>query len=288
MIKISVDSASDIDKAEAEALGVQLIPMTVRFGETEYADGIDLSHRQFFEKLIESDELPQTSQINEFQFERHFKELTADGSEAVVITISSKLSGTYDCACRAAQNFGGRVHVVDSLNASVGERILCLHAVQLLKRKDMTAARLVEILNEQKTRIRVLALLGTLEYLKRGGRVSSTVAFVGELFSIKPVISITDGEVKLIGKAMGSKRGSNLLTQLIDKHGVDFDMPLALVYSGLSDELLDKYITDSKHLWEGKTQQLPRVMIGSAIGTHIGPGAIGVAFFAKKPDDRTA
>lgn len=281
MVKILVDSASDIDVSEAQALGVALIPMHIRFGDTEYADGIDLSHREFFEKLIESDELPQTSQINECRFEERFEELTSNGDYVVAITISSKLSGTYDSACRAARKFGEKVHVVDSLNASAGERILCMYAIRLVNDGNASAAEIAAELNEKKTKIKFMALLGTLEYLKKGGRISSVVAFAGEMFSIKPVVSVTDGEVKLVGKAMGSKRGSNLLTQFIDKYGVDFDMPHALVYSGLSDEFLTKYINDSKKLWADQTDELPKFMIGSTIGTHIGPNAIGVAFFAK-------
>ncbi len=281
MIKISIDSASDIDKNEAADLGVSLIPMTVRFGDTEYFDGVDLSRREFFEKLIESDELPQTSQINESRFEEHYAELTENGDDVISIVISSKLSGTYDCARRAAEKFSGKVRVVDSLNASAGERLLCMYALRLVRDGKLSFDGIVDELEKQKTKIRFMALLGTLEYLKKGGRISSAVAIAGELFSIKPVISIDGGEVKLIGKAMGSKRGRNLLTQFIDKYGVDFDMPHALVYSGLSDELLTKYVSDSERLWLGKTENLPKFIIGSTIGSHIGPGAIGVAFFAE-------
>lgn len=281
MIKISIDSASDIDKNEAADLGVSLIPMTVRFGDTEYFDGVDLSRREFFEKLIESDELPQTSQINESRFEEHYAELTENGDDVISIVISSKLSGTYDCARRAAEKFSGKVRVVDSLNASAGERLLCMYALRLVPDGKLSFDGIVDELEKQKTKIRFMALLGTLEYLKKGGRISSAVAIAGELFSIKPVISIDGGEVKLIGKAMGSKRGRNLLTQFIDKYGVDFDMPHALVYSGLSDELLTKYVSDSERLWLGKTENLPKFIIGSTIGSHIGPGAIGVAFFAE-------
>lgn len=281
MVKILVDSASDIDAAEAKELGVALIPMTIRIGEEEYADGVDLTHKQFFEKLIESDELPQTSQINECRFEEKFEELTNNGDDVIAIVLSSKLSGTYDCAVRAAAKFNGKVRVVDSLNASAGERLLCLYALKLLDNKSMTADAIVRELEIKKTKIRFLALLGTLAYLKKGGRISSAVALAGEMFSIKPVISITDGEVKLVGKAMGSKRGSNLLTKFIDEFGVAFDQPFALVYSGLTDDFLCKYINDSEKLWVGKTRSLPKYMIGSTIGTHIGPGAIGVAFFTE-------
>lgn len=281
MIKLLVDSASDIDLTEARDLGIELIPMLITIGEKEYSDGVDLSHKEFFEKLIESDELPQTSQINECRFDERFSALTANGDDVIAIVLSSKLSGTYDCACRAAQKYDGKVRVVDSLNASAGERILCMHAVKLINEGRLYAAEIVDELNIKKTKIRFLALLGTLEYLKKGGRISSVVAFAGEMFSIKPVVSVTDGEVKLVGKAMGSKRGSNLLSQFIDKYGVNFDMPFALVYSGLTDEFLTKYITDSEKLWVGKTDYLPKYLIGSTIGTHIGPGAIGVAFFTE-------
>lgn len=280
MVKLLVDSASDIDELEAQKLGISLIPMQIRFGDDEYLDGVNLSHKEFFEKLIESDALPQTSQINEYRFDERFFELTKDGDEVIAIVISSKLSGTYDSARRAAEKYKGKVCVVDSLNASAGERILCLYALKLVG-AGLTAAVIAKELDEKKKKIKFLALLGTLEYLRKGGRISSAVAAAGKLFSIKPVISITDGEVKMEGKAMGSKNGANLLTKFVDAYGVDFDMPYVLVYSGLSSALLEKYIADSEKLWTDAAETLPYCMIGSTIGTHIGPDSIGVAFFAK-------
>lgn len=281
MIKILVDSASDVDLKEAEGAGVYLIPISVRFGGEEYQDGINLTHREFFEKLIESDELPQTSQINEAAFAEKFASLTADGSEVIAITLSSKLSGTYNSAARAAKNFNG-VYAVDSLNACIGERILLQYAMRLVKEGVLSAAEIVAELDKSKHKIQLLAVLDTLQYLKKGGRISSVAAFAGELLSIKPVVSVTDGEVRLAGKAMGSKKGNNLLTQLVDKcGGIDFSMPYALGYSGLSDAYLQKYLRDSEKLWKDNTDSVPAYMIGSTIGTHVGPGAIAVAFFAK-------
>lgn len=281
MIKILVDSASDVDLQEAEGAGVFLIPITVRFGDEEYQDGINLTHREFFEKLIESDELPQTSQINEAAFAEKFESLTADGSEVIAITLSSGLSGTYNSAVRAAKNFNG-VYAVDSLNACIGERILLQYAMRLVKEGVLSAAEIVAELDKSKHKIQLLAVLDTLQYLRKGGRISSVAAFAGELLSIKPVVSIVDGEVRLAGKAMGSKKGNNLLTQLVDKcGGIDFSMPYALGYSGLSDAYLQKYLRDSEKLWKDNTDSVPAYMIGSTIGTHVGPGAIAVAFFAK-------
>lgn len=282
MVKILVDSASDIDLEEAEKLGISLLPMEVRFGDEEFLDGVNLSHRKFFEKLVESVELPKTSQINEFRFEESFRKLTENGDEVVAIVISSKLSGTYNCAKKASEAFAGKVEVVDSLNACIGERILVQYALRLAKDGKMSAKEIAKELNDKKEKIQVLALLDTLKYLKKGGRISSVVAFAGEMLSIKPVVSVVKGEVKLVGKAMGSKKGNNLLMQLVDRcGGIDFGMPYALGYSGLSDEYLKKYLKDSESLWKDKTENIPSYMIGSTIGTHVGPGAIAVAFFAK-------
>lgn len=282
MIKILIDSASDVDLDEAEKLGITLAPIQVRFGDEEYSDGVNLTKRQFFEKLIESDELPKTSQINEYRFEEYFKQLTKDGGEVIAITISSKLSGTYSCAVKAAEKFAGKALVVDSLNACIGERILLQYALRLVKEGKLSALEIADELNEKKGKIQLLAVLDTLSYLRKGGRISSVAAIAGEMLSIKPVISITDGEVKAVGKAIGSKKSNNLLNQLVEKcGGIDFGMPYALAYSGLSDEYLKKYVRDSEKLWKDKTCHLPVYLIGSTIGTHAGPGAIAVAFFAK-------
>lgn len=280
-VKLVVDSASDISKKEADELGIHMISISIQFGDKTYMDGVDLSGKDFFEKLIESDELPTTSQINMFQFEECFSELTKDGSDVVAITLSSKLSGTYAGAVSAAGSFPGKVFVVDSLNASLGERILIQYAVRLL-RDGASAEEMVEKLNEAKGRIKLMALLGTLEYLQKGGRISAVTAMSGAILQIKPVIAIMDGEVKMVGKAMGSKKGNNLLTQLIEKSGgIDFKMPYATAYSGMDDSLLQKYIKDSSSIWKDEMDQIPSYCIGSTIGTHVGPGAIAVAFFAK-------
>lgn len=288
MIKILVDSASDIDEKEAIELGIELIPMQVRFGEEEFLDGVNLSHREFFERLIESADLPKTSQINAFRFEEKFDEMTKNGDEVIAIVISSKLSGTYNSAVQAAKKFDGKVHVVDSLNACIGERVLCQLALKLVNEGQLSASEIAKVLDQKKKDIQLLAVLDTLQYLKKGGRISTVTAFVGGMMSIKPVISITKGEVKMVGKAMGSKKGNNLLMQLVEKcGGIDFDLPYALAYSGLSDEYLQKYLNDSEKLWKDKTDNIPVYMIGSTIGTHAGPGAIAVAFFAKTNEEES-
>lgn len=277
-IRIITDSASDLLAPHRPEIAV--LPMTITFGEEQFRDGVDLTHRQFYEKLIEGEELPITSQIAPAQFEEAFRAAVEAGESVVAVVLSSKLSGTYQSACIAAEEFPGRVFVVDSANATIGERILVERGLELMD-QGLDAAAIAARLDEEKTDIRLVALLDTLEYLKRGGRVSASVALVGGLLAIKPVVAVQDGEVVVLGKARGSRNGNNLLVQEIQKTGVDFSRPYKLGYAGLNDSLLQKYIADSAALWEGHTDALPTGTVGGTIGTHVGPGAIAVAFFRK-------
>ena len=280
-VKILVDSTFDFTEEELAALGLEVVRMRVLFGDEEFVDGLNITPRGFYERLIESDALPTTSQAAPADFAEAFERLTANGDELVCLTISSKLSGTYQSAMIAAADFEGRVRVVDTLNVALGAQILARYALRLASGglgMDEVAGELERV----KGRVHIIALLDTLEYLKRGGRISAAAAAVGGVFSIKPVITIRDGAVAVIGKARGSKNGENLLSQLIEKYGVDFSMPYVLGYTGLSDALLQKYKADSARLWVGYAKDLPVSIVGSVVGTHAGPGAIAVAFFGKE------
>ncbi len=278
MIKIFTDSCSDIVNNQREDLVI--LPITIAFDSEEYQDGINLSHREFYEKLIESDELPVTSQIPPAVFEEAYRAAAEKGDEVIVITISSKLSGTYQSANIGAEDYKGKVHIVDSENASLGERVLVEYALRL-KDQGLSAGEIVEKLEKEKKNIRLIALLDTLEYLKKGGRISKAAAVAGGLLSIKPVIAIQGGEVVVLGKARGSKQGNNLLAEEIKRaNGVNYDMPFILAYTGLTDVVIQKYIDDHESLWKGIVNRPIPASVGGAIGTHIGPGAIGIAFFA--------
>lgn len=280
-VRIMIDSASDISQAEAAVLGIDVLPLKTIFGQEEYLDGVTIDYTTFYNKLIEGDVLPTTSQLSPFDFEEKFREAVARGEEVLCITVSSKLSGCYQSASIAAEEFGDQIIVVDSLNVTIGQRILAQLAIKL-RDEGKTAREISAVLNEQKHRIRVIALVDTLEYLKKGGRVSPAVAMAGTLLGIKPVIAILNGEIAILGKARGSKNGHNMLRELAEKHGIDFDMPFALAYSGLDDTLLRKYIADSASLYADRTTDLPIYTIGSTIGTHAGPGAVAVAFFSNQ------
>ena len=276
--RIIIDSTADLSAELKSKLSI--VPLTVHFGDEEYLDGVTIDHKTFYEKLIESDELPTTSQATPDSFIAEFQKIKDEGDSAVVITISSKLSGTYQSAVIAAEDFDN-IYIVDSGSAAIGSGILAERALELAE-SGMEAREIAETLNKEKEKIVIIALLDTLEYLKKGGRISKTVAFAGAVLNIKPVISVEDGEIAVLGKARGSKMGNNLLVQEIEKSGgVDFEKPVMLGYSGLSDALLLKYIEDSKLLWEKGLKDIRYTAIGSVIGTHAGPGAIAAAFFKK-------
>ena len=274
--RIIVDSTADL-VPEIKAR-VSTVPLTVHFGQEEYIDGVTIDNRTFYEKLIESDVLPTTSQATPDAFIKEFEKVRQAEEAAVVITLASKFSGTYQSAMIAAADYEN-IYIVDGTSAAMGTGILVELAFRLLD-AGMTAEETAQVLEEEKKKIVVVALVDTLEYLKRGGRISKTAAFAGGVLNIKPVISVTDGEIHLLGKARGSKMGNNLLVQEIDKAGgIDFSRPVLLGYSGISDALLLKYIEDSRHIWEGKLKEIRYTTVGSVIGTHAGPGAVVVAFF---------
>ena len=279
-VKFVIDSASDILPNEAARLGVTVLPLTVTFNGTTYRDSVDLSHQEFFEMLASSKDLPTTSQLPPADFADCFESLVAAGHDVVVITVSSKLSGTCQSATIAASDYPGRIFIVDSLSAAIGQRILLQRGLQLAE-QNLSAREIADILDQEKTRIRVMAVIDTLEYLKKGGRISAAIAIAGTVLSMKPAIEISDGLVAMAGKARGNRQANTLLRQLMDKYGgANLDAPYALVYSGLNDDHLQKFIAEQTDLWP-ETANLPIHSLGCVIGTHVGPGAYGIAFFEK-------
>lgn len=282
-LQIIVDSLADVVGEDREKLII--LPVTVRFDDgTEYRDGENLTHEKFYERLIESDALPTTSQVTPFLFEEAYKKVTEVGDEALVITISSKLSGTYQSACMAAEDYEGKVIVVDSLSVSIGERALVDIALEL-RDKGHSLQEIADVLNEEKKNLQLVAVLDTLEYLKKGGRISSAVAFAGGVINIKPVVGVKDGVVVMYGRARGSKNAGNaLVTQINTCGGIDFSKPYRVGYTGLSDHLLKKYINDSSDLWDKYVDDIEYQTIGCGVGTHLGPGGAAAAFFPKHPE----
>ena len=277
-VQIIVDSSVDVAERFRERL--HIVPLIIHFGEEELIDGVTINKEQFYRRLVESEQLPFTSQASPVAFQKVYEEVTQAGDSAVVITLASKLSGTYQSACIAAEDFDN-IYVVDSQTAAIGTGVLTEYALARAE-AGIGARELASELEQKREDVCLVALLDTLEYLKRGGRISKTAALAGGLLNIKPMITVRDGEVVLIGKARGSKQGNSLLVEKIRAcGGIDFDLPILLGYSGLSGESLETYVEYSHDLWERGTEILDKTCISGVIGTHTGPGVVAAAFFRK-------
>ncbi|MBQ5420613.1 MAG: DegV family protein [Clostridium sp.] len=279
-IRIIIDSTTDIPERVLHQ--VEVVPLTVSFGDEEYLDGIDLSRGDFYRKLEAGQILPKTSQPSPEAFAEVFQRIHEAGDEGVFISVASALSGTCQSAAIAAADYP-EISVVDSRNVAVGTGILAEYALLLISR-GITREELTQKLEKKREDICLIAMLDTLEYLKRGGRISKTAALAGGILNIKPVITVKEGEILILGKARGAKKANNLLVELAEKNGVDYSLPILLGYAGTSDELLQNYIHDSRKLWEGHVENLEYAQICSVVGTHTGPGAVAAAFFRTNQD----
>lgn len=274
MVKIIVDSTANLRPALRERVAV--VPLTVHFGQEEYVDGVNLSAEAFYRKLAVCKELPTTSQAAPYDFGKLFKAAVAAGDTVVAIVVSSALSGTCQSACIAAAEYPGKVFVVDSRSIAIGSGILTEYALELVDR-GLDAAAIAAELDAVKEKVRLFAVVDTLEYLQRGGRLSKTVAIAGGLLSVKPIISLEDGSIKMAGKARGNKQANALMDESVQAKGVDWDKPCMLGYTGTDDELLQKY-REQSDIWTGDVFS---ALVCGVVGTHVGPGAVAVAFFSK-------
>lgn len=279
-VKIIIDSTANV-RADLEKR-FTVVPLTVNFSTESYADGVEIDNDTFYERLAVSDVLPTTSQPTPDAFAKVFEETVNAGDEAVVVTISSKLSGTYQSATIAAEDFAGKVFVVDGYTVAIGTGALAEYALSLAE-SGKTAPEIADILEKDKADIRVFAVVDTLEYLKKGGRVSKTAAFAGGLLNFKPVIAIADGVVQSVTKGRGNKQANGLMNQEIEKSGgIDFTKPFVIGYTGSDSTLMQEYIADHTDLWGGDAKAIKTAQLGSVVGTHAGPGAVAVGYFVKK------
>lgn len=278
-IRIITDSASDIGANEYPNLVV--LPLSVRFGEEEFLDNVTITNKEYYTRLTTGDILPKTSQVTPVAFEEAIQAAIDAGEKALVITISSKLSGTYQSACIAASEFDEKdVVVVDSLLATVSEQVLVKYAYQLVN-EGKSFDEIVKIVEESKSKVKLAGLLDTLEYLKKGGRISAAAAIFGSALSIKPIIQLVDGAVEVADKARGKKNGIEATLKYLRDHKVDTDMPVAIGYAGVEPDLLGSVVEASKTGDNTNLESWPVVSIGATIGTYTGPNSVVLGYFEK-------
>lgn len=276
-IRIITDSTSDIEQNEFQ--NVLVAPITVTIDGISYRDGIDISKDDFYRKLDTCEDLPASSLVSPFQFKELFEAVTAAGDEAIVITLSSALSGTWQSACIAAEEQYGNISIIDSRLVSSALRILVLRCDQLI-REGLSREEIVSRLEQEKKRVVIFAAVDTLKYLEKGGRISKSSALLGTMIGIKPILTLQDGLLVALGKARGSKRSNQFLDQKIrEVGGVDYILPYAVGYAGTSPEKLMDYLHENQNLMDPAGTSPEIVQIGSAVGTHSGPGAVLVTFF---------
>lgn len=283
-VKIIVDSASDIRVATATAQGLDFAPLKTILAGTEYRDGIDITPDTFYDKLKANKELARTSQVNVGEFAALFEAAVKAGDEVLVITLSSGLSGTYQSAKIAAADYEGKVFVVDSLSATAGEQVLVAQAVKL-RDAGKSASEIYTELDALRKKLRLLLRVETLEYLKRGGRVSKTAAFVGGMLHFMPVLTLnSEGKLETVGKARGVRLSHKMVNDAIRAAGgIDFSYPVAITYAGdVNDGAVAAYLADSKEIYGDHADKVMIGQLGCVIGTHTGPGAIVVSFIPKQ------
>ena len=276
MIRIITDSAADFSPAEYEKLHITCIPLTVMFGEEEYRENINLSKDTFYDLLLSREEHPKTSQASPQCLMDLFEQAHAAGDSAIYITLSSALSGTWQNAVMTKNLLGYEdCFVVDSRNATGGQRMLLEYAVRL-RDEGKSAPEIVAGVEELRSRITLFACIDTLEYLYKGGRISQTVYKLGTLANIKPIITVeSQGTIGIPAKAMGMRKGMDILC----RHAAmpaDPDFPFYVMYTNNRDvarELAKKLETahisvDEDHI----------IQVGAAIGSHIGPDACGLVY----------
>ncbi|MFV0342706.1 MAG: DegV family protein [Anaerocolumna sp.] len=277
-IKIITDSTSDISQKEAKELNITVLPLHVIFADGEYTDGIDLLPEEFYDKLIKSEKLPSTSQLTPEQYLPYFEEAKSNGDAIIVLTISSKLSGTYQSAVIAKDIVEyDNIHIIDSQNVTLGLQILIRKTIDLVHLGD-DIEKIVTEIEKSKHRIKLFAVLESLEYLKKGGRLSGVGAFAGTILNIKPIIEIKDGEVTVAAKARGLQSAYQKILQLIQQSGgMNMNSHYCIGYSAYKDNMNDFLKAVEADLPLDSNYVSP---IGTVVGTHAGPGVCGIAFFS--------
>ena len=280
MIRILTDSASDILPAEAEQLGVTVIPLNVTLEDgTILRDGVDMTPSAYYEILAGCRKLPTTSQPSPELFENFFLEATAAGDEVIGIFLSHALSGTYQCAKLAADMANvDNVLFVDSGHVCLSEALLVRLAVQL-RDSGKTAGQIAAILEHAKEHLHLVAAIDDLKYLRKGGRLPAAVAVAGGMLGIKPLITIQDGKVAMAGKARGLPGAYVALFKKVEEMGgINPAFPALAGYTVSPREVtpIQTYLRDNLQQEDLLVRQ-----IGCVIGTHAGPGAFGIAFFDK-------
>lgn len=280
MIRILTDSTCDLTPDQRKDLAVEVIPLRVHFGQEVYRDGVDITNADFFARLRTADTLPHTSQVNPDEFVTFFRPYLEAGDEVVGIFLSSRLSGTFQSACIAADELGDPkgLHLVDSNAVTFGLGLLVAMAARY-RDAGMSAADIAAAVAALSPRLRLYAVVETLKYLKMGGRISSATAVVGGMLGVTPILSVQDGVVEAAGKSRGRKGAFQWMEKRLEAEPMDPSLPMAFGHTDAPEAMaaIKDHFLPILH-----PQDVLEGPIGAVIGTHAGPGATGFAYFVKE------
>jgi len=275
MIKIVTDSTAYLPEEIVQRYGIHVIPLNVLFGNRIYKEGLDLSYEQFYQKLAQAKNLPTTSQPAVGEFYDLYSELTRDGSEVISIHISSKISGTIDSALMACKELpDALISVVDSLSTAIGLELMVIAAAEAVS-AGQSRAEVVAMLERMARETRLFFVVDTLEYLQKGGRIGGAAALVGTLLNVKPILCFKDGRIEALEKVRTKRKAVNrLLDVMVEEIGSDEPVRVAIGHAMAPEE--------GQALLERARSRLNctasyLAQIGPVIGTHVGPGALGMA-----------
>lgn len=278
-IRIVVDSTSDLTDEIIEKYNIKMVPLTVNFENESFLDKVELSTKEFFEKLEVAEKLPTTTLVSPGAFVEVFSEILMEGDQVLGLFIASELSGTYDSA-RMAKNMIGSddIHIIDTRSVCLGSFALILEAIKLVE-QNKPIEEIVDELERLKEKVVVAAALDTLKYLEKGGRLTKGQAVLGTLLNIKPIIGVKDGKITVIDKIRGENKAIKWFDEWIEKNNYDLSDKTVLLFHGRAYEQL-KLLRDAIEK-KYRIKNIIEQEIGAVIGTHAGPGVLGIGFLDK-------
>lgn len=275
-IKIIVDSVSDIPREIAEELGITVVPLQVNFEDSSYKDGVDMTSKDFFEKLGAASKLPTTAQVTPGEFISVFRRELEGGHHLIVITMSARMSGTYNAA-RTAMEFleTDAISIFDSKGVTFGYGLIAILAARMVKagmEKSQLCDEIAYMIANQESRF----IVDTLDYLRRGGRLTVGEAFVGGLLNIKPILKVTDGELLAVDKVRGRKKAIRAVCDWLEREAVDLSQKTIALYHADDREHLNEFETALREQFA--IGEVVYSEVGAVVGTHSGPGCIAISF----------
>lgn len=278
-LKIICDSLADVPKALIEKYDIEVIPLTIRINEVDYKDGVNLTNEEFYKLLRSCEEMPKTSQVTYIQFEKIFKKYINEGMSILYISGSSKVTGTYQSAMITKNDLDGDIHIFDSLNLSYGCGAQVVTACEM-RDKGCSLDEILKKLEEIRNNILVLFAVDTLEFLRKGGRLSAGKAMIGSVLNVKPILQVINGNIVSTEQVRGKKK---VIAKLIDliKSDINNDISNKRIGIAHGDNILEFEKLEGVVKSEFDINDLTKTEIGPSIGSHVGPGTIGICVWNK-------